>query len=321
MSAQPPVPQDAPPVAGAVAPPPELIEASVSSETEPHAHPAGFTCPNCGTENPGEFCTQCGQKRLHDGDLSLKHAWHHLVHEALHLDGKIFSTLKLLLMRPGQLTLDFVEGRRVRHVHPLGLYLFLSALFVAVSAPRFTLQRFLGDARPVDKPGMSLTIERRLPQSSGFRLRADPAKVEARLREKAAAQGLPYEHYAEHANTRFGLALKIGYAAGVAANGLLYALLFRRRFAYLAEHVVFALYTSCFAMLTSIASSGASHWFGEEWPFIAANNAAFLYMLLAARRVYGEPWRWLILKGLVPLIAAKLILGVAVAVAFAMLML
>jgi len=38
----------------------------------------------------------CGQKRLHEGDLSLGHAWHHVVDEVFHLDGKILVSLKLL---------------------------------------------------------------------------------------------------------------------------------------------------------------------------------------------------------------------------------
>jgi len=73
------------------------------------SHPPAFTCPNCQTTGQDEYCPHCGQKRFHDGDLSLRHAWHHVLHETLHLDGRVFTTLKLLFTRPGQLTLDFVD--------------------------------------------------------------------------------------------------------------------------------------------------------------------------------------------------------------------
>ena len=73
-------------------------------------HDEAFTCPNCGLVDTGEYCSDCGQKRVHDGDLSLHHAWHHLVHETLHLDGRIFHSLKLLFTKPGQLTLDYPRG-------------------------------------------------------------------------------------------------------------------------------------------------------------------------------------------------------------------
>src|SRR5262245_47034553 len=109
-----------------------LLDAPPSEPDEPdrhesHAHDDAFRCLNCGAENRGEFCSRCGQKRLHDGDLTLKHAWHFVLHEMLHVDGKLVSTLRQLLTRPGQLTLDFVEGRRTSQVNPVQLLLLFSA--------------------------------------------------------------------------------------------------------------------------------------------------------------------------------------------------
>src|SRR5688572_3797476 len=102
------------------------IVAGETATRPPHAAPG---CANCATESAGEFCLQCGQKRAHDGDMSLRHAWHHVVNETLDLDGRIFGTLKLLFLRPGQLALDYIERRRARHVHPLRLFLVFSAVF------------------------------------------------------------------------------------------------------------------------------------------------------------------------------------------------
>src|SRR6185436_16977473 len=55
-------------------------------------------------------------------------------HEFLHLDGKILTSLKVLVTRPGQLTTDLVAGRRARYVTPLRLYLTLSVLFFVLNA-------------------------------------------------------------------------------------------------------------------------------------------------------------------------------------------
>jgi hypothetical protein len=56
------------------------------------------------------------------------------VHEFLHLDGKTFQTLRLLFLKPGALTVEFLRGRRASYVSPVRLYLICSLLFFAVAA-------------------------------------------------------------------------------------------------------------------------------------------------------------------------------------------
>jgi hypothetical protein len=56
------------------------------------------------------------------------------VHESLHVDGKTFQTLRLLLFKPGALTVEFLRGRRASYVSPVRLYLICSLLFFAVAA-------------------------------------------------------------------------------------------------------------------------------------------------------------------------------------------
>jgi len=59
---------------------------------------------------------------------------HDGVHEFLHLDGKIFQTLKLLVTKPGALTREYLAGRRARYISPLRLYLTFSVLYFALVA-------------------------------------------------------------------------------------------------------------------------------------------------------------------------------------------
>ena len=90
-------------------------------------------CANCGAPGAGDFCPQCGQRRVEDDDLSVRHVAAHVTGELLDVDGRYLTTIKLLLTKPGQLTVDYIEGRRVRHVPPLRLFLFVSA---SISCPR-----------------------------------------------------------------------------------------------------------------------------------------------------------------------------------------
>ena len=50
--------------------------------------------------------------------------------ELTHWDGKVWATLRTLLLHPGVLTIDFLAGRRARWLSPLRVYLICSvALF------------------------------------------------------------------------------------------------------------------------------------------------------------------------------------------------
>ena len=90
-------------------------------------------CPNCGATLRGPFCHDCGQKAT-AAHLKLHDVAHDVMHEFLHLDGKIWRTLKLLVAKPGMLTREFIDGRRARYVSPLRLYLTFSVLFFALAA-------------------------------------------------------------------------------------------------------------------------------------------------------------------------------------------
>jgi len=83
---------------------------------------------NCGTKLTGHYCSQCGQAAI-DYRRSFGHVVLDVLNEFLNWDSKFFGTLGLLITRPWRLTNEFVSGKRVRHVHPLRLYLLASVVF------------------------------------------------------------------------------------------------------------------------------------------------------------------------------------------------
>jgi hypothetical protein len=87
-----------------------------------------LTCLNCGRPLTGNFCAGCGQKRS-AVDLTLAAFLHEATHELVNWDGKIPSTLKALILKPGLLTVDFLEGRRARWLSPLRIYLMCSVAY------------------------------------------------------------------------------------------------------------------------------------------------------------------------------------------------
>jgi len=90
-------------------------------------------CPNCGALLAGAYCAACGQKAA-PLNPTLKYFVHELTHELLHLDGKIFRSVRLLVTRPGFLTREIFRGRRASYVSPIRLYLTASILSFALAA-------------------------------------------------------------------------------------------------------------------------------------------------------------------------------------------
>ncbi len=90
-------------------------------------------CLNCGEPVSGKHCTQCGQASdVHV--LSMKEVAGDVTHSLLHLDSRVWRTLRLLALRPGELTREFIAGRHQKYLPPFRLYLAVSILFFAVSA-------------------------------------------------------------------------------------------------------------------------------------------------------------------------------------------
>lgn len=87
-------------------------------------------CLSCGAAITGPYCSQCGQKaHLH---RTLAAFGHDLMHGVLHLDGKLWRTLPLLMFKPGEITRRYINGERAKFVSPMAMFLFSVFLMFAV---------------------------------------------------------------------------------------------------------------------------------------------------------------------------------------------
>src|SRR5210317_1901963 len=89
-------------------------------------------CLNCGTELRGQYCGSCGQ-RARGRLISLWELLQDALGDIFEIDSRLWRTLIPLLIRPGKLTLDYLEGRRARYMPPFRMYLVLSVLFFVVA--------------------------------------------------------------------------------------------------------------------------------------------------------------------------------------------
>ncbi|HRO46955.1 DUF3667 domain-containing protein [Agriterribacter sp.] len=89
------------------------------------------SCLNCGAPVQERYCGICGQENIEPRES----AWHlvtHFFYDITHFDGKFFTTVRYLLLKPGFLTAEYVKGRRASHLHPIRMYVFTSAFFFLI---------------------------------------------------------------------------------------------------------------------------------------------------------------------------------------------
>jgi hypothetical protein len=108
---------------------------SESAFIEASADTIAERCLNCGAPLHGGFCAACGQRAVPPNPTVRElagDAWH----ELSGYDGRVMGTIRGLV-RPGYLTREYVEGRRVHYLPPVRIYLIVSLFYfvVAASAP------------------------------------------------------------------------------------------------------------------------------------------------------------------------------------------
>jgi hypothetical protein len=206
-------------------------------------------CPNCGASLHGPFCARCGQKES-PLDPPFSEFLRELVHEIAHVDSKVVQSVRLLLTRPGFLSREHFEGRRMRYVSPIRLYLLSSVLYFAVVA-----------FAPLAGPRISCTT---CPPE-------DRARVEQEMREAAV-------HWTPRA-----MFVLVPMFAG------LIALAARRSGRNYPQHLYFAMHihTAWFVLGVVAAVAGLAH--VPYITSVVSGGVtlyAMLYLVLAFRRAY-----------------------------------
>src|SRR6188768_2656745 len=86
-------------------------------------------CLNCGAEVSGKFCSACGQENLETRENFL-HIAGHFISDYFHWDSKFLRSLIPLFTKPGFLTKEYWQGRRLHYIHPLRLFFFITVIFM-----------------------------------------------------------------------------------------------------------------------------------------------------------------------------------------------
>lgn len=108
-----------------------LVSAKPVTGVPDDATALSSSCPSCHSVFLGPYCVQCGQPR----DVHRRHLGkliHDVLKDIISFDSRITRTLAAMMLRPGELTAAFREGRTQKYVPAVRLYLFSSLFFFVI---------------------------------------------------------------------------------------------------------------------------------------------------------------------------------------------
>jgi hypothetical protein len=86
-------------------------------------------CKSCGNSFTGNYCNECGEKVLSPSDRSFKTFLSNILIAITFADSKMIKTLWLVLKKPGFVSKEFANGRRVNYLKPISLFFVLNLIY------------------------------------------------------------------------------------------------------------------------------------------------------------------------------------------------
>jgi Protein of unknown function (DUF3667) len=247
-----------------------------------------FTCPTCGAQAAGHFCSNCGEKELAADDLSLRHYLKEIVTAVTLLESKVFRSVWFVVSRPGHLSNEYFCGRRVRYMKPLQLFVFLNVVYY------FSLTLFYATT-------FTTPLATQLHMNNYY-----PQYASNRVQHKLNTEQVSYEALEARYNQKTSVLSRTLVFLLIPIFAVLFYGLFFRKKKYLVEHTVVATHFWCFNLLLLgvflplLTMAMARLFKAVNLPVAYVTNDAVVstvlqvlfgvYLLLMLRRCYGVTW-------------------------------
>jgi hypothetical protein len=257
-------------------------------------------CKSCGNEFTGMYCNLCGEKILHASDRSFKKLLSNILITITFADSKFVRTLWLILKRPGFISKEFAEGRRVKYLEPLSLFFLLNLVYFLYKG----IQLF----------NASLNTQLGTPLAKFYR------EIVTR---KAVAMDMDIASFSLIYNLKTVTLAKLMVMVFVVISSLPLNILYRKHNRYFTDHVGYMVELACFnlflnAIVLSVFAAflGVGKYLNEltlTFIFIATN---LYFVVKSSHEFYAEKnWR-LVIKSILMVLFLKVSLEIYRSVLF-----
>jgi hypothetical protein len=86
-------------------------------------------CKSCGNDFRGLYCNVCGEKVIEPKDRSFRVFLSNILIATTIVDNKFVKSLFLTVRKPGFLSREYVDGRRVQYMRPLQMFFILNLIY------------------------------------------------------------------------------------------------------------------------------------------------------------------------------------------------
>jgi Protein of unknown function (DUF3667) len=252
------------------------------------------TCKSCGNHFVGDYCNQCGEKVLRAADRSFKTFLSNILIAITFADSKMIKTLWLVIKKPGFVSYEVANGRRVNYLKPISLFFVLNLVYFFFPV----IQLF----------NASLNTQLISPLGKFFQTIVAHKIID--LKMNVASFSLVY-------NLKTTSLAKLMVMVFVVIASLPLNLLYWKKNRYFTDHVGYTVELACFnlfinAIILSIFAAflGAGKYLDETVLTVIFISTNLYFVLRSGYQFYGEKgWR-LILKSVIMILFLKLSLEI-----------
>lgn len=243
-------------------------------------------CLNCDQplEPTMKFCHNCGQKNV-DRRVPIKDLLGEFSRDYLTFDSKFFSSFIPLLFRPGHLTKEFTNGKRVSFIPPIRLYIFISIVYFFAVSFETSVNDIQVNNTITDSTGQVL-------KTNGLSITLDPESREALgednffVKKINSIATMSQNEKRQMVNRAISILmfLLMPYLA------MLLGLFYRKKKRYYVEHLIFSFHFHSFYFLLQLIALIAT-WLVDGFPYgtvVLLITAVYFYFALL--KMYENKW-------------------------------
>lgn len=213
-------------------------------------------CQNCDAELKGKFCHHCGQKQIEPTEKKFTHFIFQFFGSAFFLENNFLKNLWTLLVKPGRIALDFIEGRRKRWMPPFSLFLLINLFYFWYSP--------LTD--------MNLSLGEHMEQYHG-------PIAKSMVKQRLESRDVTFADYASVYNAKSSAYSNSLIVLQVPLFALFLAMILYRNRYYYVDHFIFSLNLFAFVLLLALVGVGLVITIGA---LPRLNETSVFYVLRAA---------------------------------------